>query len=1130
MSLRNLLRRILCPAGVARPPAALAHALTSRAGEPPETFLARPPLLEPAAAPDSDGLGPWLQAFHLGQQAVLHLLGTDAFLRARALAGRPQAAGAVPPLHAGVLGEKGVAFALGFVDALEALRIAVGLAGAADATTTALLASPVSFFLDDPVGDPVRDHVVFDLFTRRPWLDGRASETHLRFPFGVELAAAAPPALDLMWVVGGAAEQRVDVESRLRAHTGRLTPGTVLLAADARRVPRTLPTTGEPGPEGRPPSFVDEGVAAAALYRFFGFTSFRDGQDRLLGLTLARQSCLGVLPTGAGKSVCFMLPALIAHGVTLVVTPLKALARDHLMNLERAGFLCAKKIDSDVPLDEQERIRKRCARGDLKLLFVTPERFLSRTFIDFLRMIRHTVPVAAFAIDEAHCVSEWGHDFRPAYLGLRPRFRELAPDAPIYAFTATASKHVRDDVLALLELTQDQLALPRTLDRPELSFSVAPTGAGSDPIGAFKAKLEDAALVVGSGPGQWVAYTPLAHTAKLDKAGRRLESAPAAADVLLEKYSSVSAYTGNMAPNAQEHIHRDFKDGKIEILVATKAFGMGIDVPSIRIVAHTGLTASVEQYYQEAGRAGRDGRRAHAMLHVVPRPRACQSAYPAGSTVPPCAALPYFSCVPPFAASLGPNRLCSFGLQINLLSLSRRGPLVDLYLLVAVAVEALRSGGTLSLVKLKQPLAQRLANWAGTPHTWIGEREKVLEQKEPRVGELVRSVRDQCGFAALESRWSTLAATSLTSEPKVKGAQHVLDFDATEVTRLLLTLRRLGLLGDFFPKFIVADGDGLPDFNLTEFELVAAAAVPVVDVTHLRAAGLLPTDERARREPAPSDALALEIAREIERFTRSGDAAQNPARLGLLVTGLHVAAQYRLYLRSRLEMLRNIESYAQTQECRKRFLLGYFEGFPYAGSCCRCDACGYEGVPTFRSDLDELARATAELDGIVAEAEIGPDLVRAVNRLVALRAGAETRGRLSRQIEEAPNRIAAEVARALLEARLWAGRPETRATFQVQNRQDLDRLLGDCEARQDHASVDLLLSERLRWYPDTDAAWRRARAQALLAGGLGSASRRLSHLTAASDERLRALATALWLDLFVDECGRRWPMIEERKD
>ncbi len=321
--------------------------------------------------------------------------------------------------------------------------------------------------------------------------------------------------------------------------------------------------------------------ALASLQKHFGFADFREGQREVIGSILEGKDAVVVMPTGSGKSLCYQLPAMILDGVTLVVSPLIALMKDQVDAL-RARELPATFINSSISDAEQHARIEALRRREHKLVYIAPERFRSSRFNAALQQI----PISLFAVDEAHCISTWGHDFRPDYLRLRSVIKSLG-QVPTLALTATATPYVRSDIIQQLGLDRPQTFVSG-FDRPNLTIDVVHTEKEREKIARIR-KL--AQQIRGSG----IIY---ASTRKaVEQVGTKLK----ALDL------KVSLYHAGMTDSMRIKAQDDFMSGRTQMIVATNAFGMGIDKPDIRFVVHYQMPGSIEAYYQEIGRAGRDG-------------------------------------------------------------------------------------------------------------------------------------------------------------------------------------------------------------------------------------------------------------------------------------------------------------------------------------------------------------------------------------------------------------------------------------------------------------------------------------------------------------------------------------------
>ena len=315
----------------------------------------------------------------------------------------------------------------------------------------------------------------------------------------------------------------------------------------------------------------------------FGFGHFRGVQEQVVSRVLAGRHTLAVMPTGAGKSLCYQLPAVIREGTALVISPLIALMHDQIRSADAIGLRAASLTSAD---SDREATIRRLKGGELDLLYVAPERATGEAF----RRLVGRVNLSLIAIDEAHCVSEWGHDFRPDYRQLRRLLDENA-DVPRLALTATADQRTRADILAQLGIAEDGLIVAG-FDRPNIRYYVRPRD-------GLNAQLK---TLLAAHPGPGIVYTP-----SRDKAERIAEHLASAG-------RPASAYHAGLDPSVRACNQAAFVASEDMVIAATVAFGMGIDKPDVRFVAHAGVPKSIEAYYQETGRAGRDGEPAEAWL------------------------------------------------------------------------------------------------------------------------------------------------------------------------------------------------------------------------------------------------------------------------------------------------------------------------------------------------------------------------------------------------------------------------------------------------------------------------------------------------------------------------------------
>ena len=317
-----------------------------------------------------------------------------------------------------------------------------------------------------------------------------------------------------------------------------------------------------------------------ALKRYFGYDSFRPGQAEIVDAILTGRDALAIMPTGAGKSICYQVPALLLPGLTLVISPLISLMQDQVKALNAAGIRAAY-INSSLSESQISRALNLAAEGSYKIIYVAPERLESGAFRSFAA----AADISMVTVDEAHCISQWGQDFRPSYLKILD-FVDSLPERPILsAFTATATREVRDDIICTLRLHDPEL-LVTGFDRPNLYFQVEQTHRKDDFVLQY---LRDH-------PGEsGIIYC--ATRKNVDKL-----------QALLADYGfAATKYHAGLAAETRKKNQNDFIYDKAPVIVATNAFGMGIDKSNVRFVLHYNMPQSMENYYQEAGRAGRDG-------------------------------------------------------------------------------------------------------------------------------------------------------------------------------------------------------------------------------------------------------------------------------------------------------------------------------------------------------------------------------------------------------------------------------------------------------------------------------------------------------------------------------------------
>lgn len=325
----------------------------------------------------------------------------------------------------------------------------------------------------------------------------------------------------------------------------------------------------------------------------FGYTTFRPGQEKVIDLVLKGENVLAVMPTGAGKSMCYQIPALVNSGLTLVISPLISLMKDQIDSLKQNGINAAA-LNSATPQEEVNPILRQAYEGKIKLLYVTPERLA----MDYFRYQLNFLDISLVAVDEAHCISQWGHDFRPAYRQIMDGVKSIKSNPNILALTATATPSVQKDIAEQLQIPNKNYVIT-SFARPNLSFKVVdnPKNTNLYLLDYIKKHPNESGIIYAS---------TRKHVEELT-------------DYLAQNGILTASYHAGLSNEERSDVQDAFQFDKVQVIVATNAFGMGIDKRNVRFVIHANSTPNLESYYQEAGRAGRDGERCDGIMIYHPK-------------------------------------------------------------------------------------------------------------------------------------------------------------------------------------------------------------------------------------------------------------------------------------------------------------------------------------------------------------------------------------------------------------------------------------------------------------------------------------------------------------------------------
>ena len=592
-----------------------------------------------------------------------------------------------------------------------------------------------------------------------------------------------------------------------------------------------------------------------SLKKYFGYDNFRHGQEEIIISVLAGRDSMVVMPTGGGKSLCYQLPAITSKGTAIVVSPLIALMKDQVDALKRGGVAAAF-INSTMSWDEIQSAFERARMGEYKLLYVAPERLESRNFIQFLS----NIDISFIAIDEAHCISEWGHDFRPSYLNISSALASIKK-TPIVALTATATPDVRKDIVDSLKLDNCQTFI-RGFDRPNLSyFTIHSQNKAKDAFEVLKNETEGSGIVY-CGSRKRVEEI----TASLQKFGIK----------------RVRGYHAGMSNQLRKTTQDWFIEKENSIIVATNAFGMGIDKANVRNVIHCDLTQTLEAYYQEAGRAGRDGSPANCYLLFSYKDRNLQEFF-IDCTYPDYDALVevYDYLYDLMNVSLGQKNLSPFYIKVPHIANRLQKPT---YAISSIMSLFTRQGILKKNKEMTKPSIRFIAQKA----------------------ELIGYLKEHAGASSaiiLEQILRSVSSEAFSKE---------VDLDLLKIARLT----------NLKQQEIEEEIRKLERNSFLKFALPAGANSYVL-----------------AKERMPDDHLPIDF--------------------------------HSLYLRKKNAQtkLDRVLEYAETDKCKRNFILDYFSDESYSGDCGRCSSCLDEGQKSKMKSKEKylgglVRNALSELGGI----------------------------------------------------------------------------------------------------------------------------------------------------------------------